>query len=245
MDHASIEQTKASLAHGYTHTSRLVDAASILLFFVLETLLVWKVWPFARQHILLTTILSIAGYIAADFLSGFVHWLGDTWGHVTTPVFGRYFIRPFREHHVDQTAITRHDFVQTNGANCMATNIVLLPTLLILSGPLTSWSASFLIFVFALTLGIFGTNQFHKWAHLPTTLRPRIIRWFQSAKLILGPAHHSVHHVAPYATYYCITVGWLNPILSKIKFYRAAEYCITKITKAIPRESDAALTGGK
>ncbi|EQA44581.1 kua-ubiquitin conjugating enzyme hybrid localization domain protein [Leptospira broomii serovar Hurstbridge str. 5399] len=54
-----------------------------------------------------------------DFISGFVHFLGDSFGNERTPYIGKVFIFPFREHHADPKGITRHDFVETNGNNCL------------------------------------------------------------------------------------------------------------------------------
>src|SRR5437762_3546014 len=59
-------------------------------------------------------VAAAGGFVAADFLSGLVHWLFDTWGTPATPVVGKTFIVPFRVHHSDPQDITRHGFVATN-----------------------------------------------------------------------------------------------------------------------------------
>src|SRR6476619_5801680 len=78
------------------------------------------------------SLLWIAVRIVSDLLSGFVHWAGDTVGDETTPIFGPNFVRPFRFHHVDPEDITRHDFVETNGNNCIVASPVLATVLLIM-----------------------------------------------------------------------------------------------------------------
>ena len=58
---------------------------------------------------------TLVGFIVAqylvDFVSGFVHWAGDTWGTFKTPIFGGTVIGPFRMHHVDPQDITIHGFM--------------------------------------------------------------------------------------------------------------------------------------
>src|SRR5688572_429693 len=63
----------------------------------------------------------VAGIVSADFVSGLVHWVADTWGAETLPVLGRRFLRPFRVHHVNPHDFLRRDFIDCNGDVAMLT----------------------------------------------------------------------------------------------------------------------------
>src|SRR5581483_7483891 len=168
-------------------------------------------------------IAVLTGYLLADFISGLVHWAGDTLGDTSTPFLGKNFIMPFRYHHVDPKDIARHDFIETNGNNCI---VVLGP--LALAFLLLPSETGVLFFACALaaflSMFVVATHQFHKWAH--TDDPPRIAVALQRLGLILSKPHHDVHHTAPHHLHYCITVGWMNPVLNRIKFFRAAEALI-------------------
>lgn len=224
------------LAAGYSQGHRRLEIAGITAFLAVTTILSIKVLLNAGQNGWLIAAAVLMGFIAADFTSGFVHWAADSWGALDMPVLGASFLRPFREHHVDQKAITRHDFVETNGNN----SLISLPMLGgALAVPLKDdeWFGSCLVaFITALALFVFATNQIHKWAH--TDEPPRAVVLMQRAQLILPPAHHAIHHTAPYDKHYCITVGWLNGSLGYIRFFRGLEWTITRLTGALPRQDD-------
>ena len=169
---------------------------------------------------------ALTGYLTADFLSGVVHWAGDTLGDETTPVIGKNFVMPFRQHHVDPKEIATHDFIETNGNNC----IVVLPPLatayLLMPSETGFWFFSSTLMGF-LALFIVATNQFHKWAH--TDHPPRVAVLLQRCGLILSPEHHNIHHAKPHDRHYCITVGWMNPLLNRIQFFRGVEALVAAV----------------
>jgi hypothetical protein len=219
--------TAPATTYGYSRRHRAIEVLSITAVFAL---LLGFCGQIARQvhgigGWLSLLVTGLVAYFASDMISGIVHWAGDTIGNERVWFLGPNFIRPFREHHVDQKAITHHDFIETNGNNC----IVVL-------GPL---GLSFLLlpdhqdfgffvstFVAFLALFVVATNQFHKWAHADNP--PSIARPLQRWGLILSPRHHVIHHTVPHDKHYCITVGWMNPVLNGVRFFRAAEWIIAQ-----------------
>ncbi len=172
----------------------------------------------------------------ADFVSGVIHWIADTWGSETIPVLGRRFLRPFRVHHVNPDDFLRRNFIDTNADVAVITIPFLLSALLIpLDNGLGRLAAVFLVAFSACAL---PTNQVHQWAHRSEP--PSWVRWLQQQGLLLSQEQHQIHHTAPYATNYCITTGWCNRALTALGFFPALEWVISRLSGLKPRSEDLA-----
>jgi len=188
-------------------------------------LLAQEVYLGASAEPLVLLILPIAAlfaFLTADLLSGLVHWAADTYGTRNTPFFGPKFIAPFREHHVDPLAITRHDFVEANGDNCFCALTFIVPTYLFVPARAEPWGVVAGLFVLLVSLSVVLTSVAHGWAHAGEEA-PRIAKWMQRMGFLISSEHHAMHHVTPHKTHYCITNGWLNPILDRTRFFRRVE----------------------
>lgn len=204
---------KSRPAHSYHLSQRLLEYAAIGAFVLLAGWSTWRLFQASGPYFIPIVLpAAVFAWLVVDLLSGLLHFAFDSWGSVHTPIIGNAFIRPFREHHVDPQEMTRHDFVELNGASCLACLPILGLTMVL---PLTSftWQALQAVLIF-ISLAAFITNMCHKWAHSEAASVPGVIRWAQSHRLLLPPEHHRLHHTAPFNSHFCMTNGWLNKPLN-------------------------------
>jgi ubiquitin-conjugating enzyme E2 variant len=226
------------LATGYTRKQHAVNVVCLVAFTALAGYVVYCIARAASGNdAWLLFSASLLGLLGADLLTGIVHWACDSWGRPESWLVGKVFVRSFREHHVDQMAIARHGFVQTNGEQTMA-GLPMLAALLLLT-PEPGERGTLFVFtaLFGVVFWTVAANQIHKWAHQDTP-PPKVIVWLQRARFFISHEHHRIHHTMPFTKHYCMTTGWMNEPLDRIGFFRALEWTIHRLTGAIPREDD-------
>ena len=211
---------------GSAERKPLIDRVCVGTFSVVWILMILRFGPEmispASQIGGLVILLSgiVAGYLLADLLAGVVHWIADRFFDRDTRVLGLMLIAPFREHHDDALGITRHDFFEVTGNNALVTiPVVLLVTMLPASGG--SLNHFLLVLGASSTLFLVLTNQFHRWAHMPSPPRP--VRWLHATGLVLTPRRHARHHRGDHDCAYCVTSGWLNPLLDRLRLFARLE----------------------
>lgn len=214
--------------------SRSAFATSIILAVVVAVIyLLGLIAAFDRTALPALGAGLVAGILAADLVTGLVHWTCDTWGGSQTTSLGGNLVRAFREHHRTPERMLDHDWVEVNGETALAALVAFL-----LLSPLALFCARAGYpsgYAFLWSFICFGAtaNQLHKWAHEQAP--PRAVRTMQRFGLILSGDRHERHHRAPHTDNYCISTGWLNAPLDAIGFWRRLERLVEAVTGARAR----------
>ena len=180
-------------------------------------------------------LVVVTAGLAADLVSGLVHWTADTWFSETMPVLGRRFLRPFRVHHVNPDDFLKRDFVDCNGDVAML-NIPFLSLALLIPDTTIGGAVSLALMTFSVVS--LPTNQVHQLSHMPSP--PALVSWLQRHGVILSSDAHGSHHRAPYVANYCIATGWCNRWLTAIDFFPTCERLVSRISGLQPRSDEQA-----
>lgn len=159
-------------------------------------------------------------WLAADFITGMVHWWEDTYGNPSWKVIGKYVVEPNLVHHKQPNKLLEGSYWTRINTSFFAAAII--GTVLWLIG-LHSWQ------ILVCLLFCVQGNEIHAMSHRPDRGTSPLTRFLQKTGLFQSKKMHRWHHKAPYETNFCIMSDFVNPILNKIGFWRKLESLIWKV----------------
>ena len=155
---------------------------------------------------------AASAWLAADLVTGTVHWWEDRYGNPDWPVIGKLVVEPNIRHHTDQRAFLEGNYWKRNWTT-------IIPSVLVALGFALAGQ-----YWFALVAAFSSqANEIHGWAHQKCS---RPIRGLQLLGVISSQEGHAEHHQSPFATDFCVMTDWTNPLLSGIRFWRGLEWVI-------------------
>jgi ubiquitin-conjugating enzyme E2 variant len=151
--------------------------------------------------------------LVADFFSGLLHWVEDTWlAPGRSALLDRWIVIDNIEHHRTPGRIRNSSYWETNRV-CLA--LATVAASLLIAAHIEVWQ------VYLVLALLSQSNQVHKWAHMSQP--PRIVAVLQHAGVLQSRTHHGIHHKSPYAARFCTFTNFLNPLLDGAGFWRALE----------------------
>jgi hypothetical protein len=189
---------------------------------------------FSAGGILVTLL---AAMFVADFVSGFLHWMFDTWWSETTPIVRRMVIM-VREHHVYPGRIFKFGIFHDAGTLSWITVFLTLPLYVAvwLTKVTTMAQGYFVLGAVVTTVLIVFMLEFHKAGHSPCA--PSWVRALQKLGLVLSPKHHLAHHHGAHDRNYCLINGHVDRTLGALGIWRFFERIVTLVTGAVPARDD-------
>jgi ubiquitin-conjugating enzyme E2 variant len=170
-------------------------------------------------------------WLATDFLSGFFHWLEDTYGNPFWPVVGRHVTKPNILHHYVPRAFVTNSWYLSSRLLILVCALVVAVTLAL---GVFSWMVAL-----AVLMGV-NANQIHKWSHRTRRENARLVTLLQRLHLIQSPSHHHCHHTRGKDSHYCVLTDFLNPVLDGVGFWRGLEWTIAHVFGVPPRNDEEA-----
>jgi len=113
----------------YSKSQRIIDSVALLfvggIYYIPTNHLIANIYSSDALFFLIPIVCFLAA-LCADFISGFVHFLGD---HSVSDNkwLNKYFYPGFRNHHLDPTEMTQHSILKTNRLNVLGASIILIP----------------------------------------------------------------------------------------------------------------------
>jgi ubiquitin-conjugating enzyme E2 variant len=154
----------------------------------------------------------ILSWLAADFVSGFFHWLEDRYFDKDWPIVGKYIATPNQEHHARPQAFLSGSYWYRNWTTIVPALAGLAVCLLV-----PSLHCGWLTCLF-----LTQANELHAWSHQHGHLTKPIVL-IQETGVVQSCRHHAEHHRSPHEVRYCVMSNWLNPFLDCVGFWYACE----------------------
>jgi len=175
--------------------------------------------------------LQLVGCVfVADFLSGLVHWLEDSYGREDQPVWGAVLLENNR-HHQQPGYFTGLSWWESSKSLVL---VAAAAGLVVWCLGLFSWQLAVV-----LVLGA-NANQIHKWAHRSRRRNGPAISLLQDWGVFQSAAHHAGHHAGRrWRRRFCVLTPHLNRWLDGIGFWHGLERGIELLTGVAPRDPNS------